>query len=163
MGLRSRVISAVMNAGGGTKLKVGDPAPELGARDAHGKTWTLADLRGKPAVIYFYPKDDTPGCTKEACSFRDSYARFSGATLLGVSRDAAPSHSAFAQKFNLPFPLLADEDGAIVKRYDVVNLLGQTRRVTFVLDKAGRIARIFDPVTVEGHTPDVLAAVNAAR
>lgn len=158
MGIRDR-LKSLLRLGSPTHLKAGDPAPELGARDAKGDTWTLAELRGKPAVIYFYPMDDTPGCTKEACSFRDAWARFDGVTLLGVSTDAAPSHGAFAQKYNLPFPLLSDEGGGLSKRWGVLGAMGTPRRVTFVLDAEGRIRKVFDPVSVGGHTDEVLAAL----
>ncbi len=157
MGIRDR-IKGVLGLGPKTWLTEGAAAPELGVADASGKVWTTNDLRGKPAVVYFYPKDDTPGCTKEACSFRDNTARLGEVTLLGVSMDAPESHRAFAQKFNLPFPLLADTTGALTKRWGVSG--GRhPRRVTFVLDREGRIARVFEPVKVEGHTDEVLAAL----
>jgi peroxiredoxin Q/BCP len=157
MGIRDRLMNAV-GLGPKSHLKPGDAAPDIDVTDASGKRWTLADLRGKPAVIYFYPKDDTPGCTKEACSFRDHYDRIP-ATLLGVSTDRADSHKAFAQKFNLPFPLLADTDGAMSRRWGALGG-ANARRVTFVIDGEGRITKVFDPViNVFGHTEDVLAAL----
>lgn len=157
-GLRS-FVKRSLGLGGRTQLQVGDVAPELDAVDARGKRWTLADLRGQRAVIYFYPKDDTPGCTKEACEFRDQGADL-GAAVLGVSTDAAESHRAFIQKFNLGFSLLADTDAALSKRWGVLD--GNTsRRATFVLDREGRIAWVCDPVKVEGHVAAVKAAVQA--
>ncbi|MDP2307342.1 MAG: peroxiredoxin [Pseudomonadota bacterium] len=163
MGLRDRLKDA-LGLGGKTHLEEGGAAPELGVADASGKVWNVNDLRGRAAVIYFYPKDDTPGCTKEACSFRDAALSSGGAALgdaivLGVSCDAAASHRAFAQKFNLAFPLLADTSGELSKRWGVRGVMGMPRRVTFVLDREGRIARIFEPVKVDGHTEAVLAAL----
>ncbi len=164
MGMRDRVrqfLQPVFQPG--SAVAEGEAAPELGLADQDGRRWTLADLAGKPAVIYFYPKDDTPGCTKEACAFRDQYAGIRDrAALVGVSRDHADSHKAFAQKFNLPFPLLADVDGGVTRAWGVEGglLMGRLpRRVTFVVDGRGRIARVFDPVKVEGHEREVLEAV----
>jgi peroxiredoxin Q/BCP len=157
MGIRDRIKGA-LGLGGKTHLTEGAAAPELDAPDATGKFWKINDLRGKPAVVYFYPKDDTPGCTKEACSFRDNAARLGETTVLGVSVDTAASHTAFAQKFNLNFPLLADVGGALSKRWGVLGG-AVPRRVTFVLDREGRIAKVFEPVKVEGHTDEVLAAL----
>lgn len=143
-----------------TILANGDLAPELGLSDQTGKTWTLADLADRPAVIYFYPKDDTPGCTKEACSFRDHYAALlEKARLVGVSMDKVESHKAFVAKYNLPFPLLADINGEVTHNWGVETGLGPikvARRVTFVLNGRGRIAHVFDPVNVAGHTQEVL-------
>lgn len=157
MGLRDR-IKVALGLGGRTHLTEGAAAPEIGVSDATGRRWGIHDLRGKPAVVYFYPKDDTPGCTKEACSFRDNAARLGETTVLGVSMDAADSHRAFAQKFNLNFPLLADTTGEMAKRWGASG--GSVpRRVTFVLDREGRIAKVFDPVKVDGHTDEVLAAL----
>ncbi len=143
-----------------TVLAAGDLAPELGLPDQGGKVWNLADLRDRPAVIYFYPKDDTPGCTKEACSFRDHYGKLQGkATLLGISMDSEQSHRNFAEKHGLPFPLLADPTREVTHAWGVETGIGPlkvARRVTFVLDRRGRIAHVFDPVKVAGHTEEVL-------
>ena len=157
-GIRS-FVKRSLGLGGRTSLNVGDVAPELDGVDARGKRWTLAELRGQRAVVYFYPKDDTPGCTREACEFRDQGADL-GATVLGVSTDGMESHSVFAQKFNLGFPLLADTDGTLSKRWGVLDG-GTSRRVTFVLDREGRIAWVCDPVKVDGHVAAVKAAVQA--
>lgn len=159
MGLRDRITST-LGLGPKTHLQPGLPAPELGVADAAGRRWTLADLKGRPAVIYFYPKDDTPGCTRQACGLRDRWGALSArATVLGVSTDAAASHVAFAQKFALPFPLLADVGGAMAGRWGVKG--GATaRRVTFLVDADGRIARVWDPAAVEGHAETVLAALD---
>ncbi|MES2638447.1 MAG: peroxiredoxin [Myxococcota bacterium] len=158
MGLRDRLKDA-LGLGGKTHLQEGGAAPELGVADATGKVWHINDLRGRTAVVYFYPKDDTPGCTKEACSFRDHALQMGESVVLGVSGDAPESHRAFAQKFNLGFPLLADTTGELTKRWGVRGAMGVPRRVTFVLDREGRIARIFEPVKVDGHTAEVLAAL----
>ncbi|MFZ5479874.1 MAG: peroxiredoxin [Myxococcota bacterium] len=161
MGIRDRLKSA-LGLGPKTHLAPGDAAPAIDVPDASGKRWTLADLRGKPAVIYFYPKDDTPGCTKEACSLRDAYAGLGGATVLGVSTDDARSHQAFAQKFNLPFPLLADVGGEMARRWGALGG-SNARRVTFVLDADGRVTHVFDPVLdVFGHAGDVRRALGVA-
>lgn len=151
-------------------LQVEDPAPEFEARDGSGATVRLRDLRGRPVVLYFYPKDDTPGCTKEACGFRDEYAALqaTGAALLGVSPDDEESHRRFAAKFDLPFQLLADPGAAIAAAYGVwkeKNMYGRTymgvERTTFILDGAGVIRTIFPKVKVEGHVAEVLTALKA--
>jgi peroxiredoxin Q/BCP len=164
MGLRDRLRNLFRQD---TVLASGDLAPELGLQDQEGKVWNLSDLRDRPAVLYFYPKDDTPGCTKEACSFRDNYTRLqSQATLLGISMDAPDSHRAFARKFNLPFPLLADTEGEVTHAWGVEGQFGfkkMPRRVTFILDKNGRIAKVIDPVKVEGHTEEVLRALDSLK
>ncbi len=152
------------------QLKVGDPAPEFSAPTQTGDTVTLASLRGKPVVLYFYPKDDTPGCTTEACSFRDAWAavKQAGVAVLGVSTDPVKSHARFAEKFKLPFPLLADEDRKIVTAYGVWGekvFMGRkyqgTHRVTFLIAGDGRIAAIWPKVKPEGHADEVLAAAKA--
>lgn len=161
MGIRDRLKSA-LGLGPHTHLEPGAPAPELGVRDGQGRAWTLTELRGAPFVVYFYPKDDTPGCTREACDFRDGYGRLTalGARLFGVSADDARAHGAFAQKFNLPFPLLIDGDGAMARRWGAAG--GSVpRRVTFLVDGDGRVARVWDPVKVEGHAAEVLGALDA--
>lgn len=156
MGLRDRLRGLLERP---THLAESSAAPEIGVPDTSGKTWKINDLRGRVAVIYFYPKDDTPGCTKEACAFRDATERFGNIALFGVSTDAVDSHRAFAQKFNLGFPLLADTTGEMAKRWGVLGRGGTARRATFVIDREGRISRIFDPASVDGHAEAVLAAV----
>jgi peroxiredoxin Q/BCP len=149
-------------------LQEGQPAPPFEARDAKGETVRLADLKGRPVVLYFYPKDDTPGCTREACGFRDEYTAIqaTGAVLLGVSPDNETSHRKFAEKFNLPFQLLADPEATIATAYGVwkeKNMYGRTymgvERATFLIDEAGVIRKIFPKVKVEGHVAEVLAAL----
>ncbi len=155
--LRSR-FKSLLGLGGKTHLAPGDVAPEIDAADHTGRNWNLAELRGKKAVIYFYPADDTPGCTREACDFRDQAGSLD-ATVLGVSGDDASSHAAFAAKFNLTFPLLVDTGGALATRYGTWND-GLARRATFVIDRAGKIAAVFDPVSVNGHVAEVKAALS---
>jgi peroxiredoxin Q/BCP len=153
-------------------LQVGEPAPEFEARDGAGITVRLSELRGRPVVLYFYPKDDTPGCTKEACGFRDEYTALQqdGAVLLGVSPDDEESHRKFAAKFNLPFQLLADPGAEIATAYGVwkeKSNYGRTymgvERTTYILDEAGTIRKIFPRVQVDGHVPQVLEALRALK
>jgi peroxiredoxin Q/BCP len=146
--------------GGKGLLPVGAAAPELVGRDAAGQALRLSERRGKPSVVYFYPKDDTPGCTKEACAFRDAFARFSavGITIFGVSRDSEASHAEFRKKHELPFPLVADESGAVQTAYGVPSRLGKAARVSFLVDGGGRIARVWPDVDPGVHADEVLAA-----
>jgi len=132
-------------------LKLGDQAPDFSLPTGSGDTFHLADQRGQAVVLYFYPKDDTPGCTAEACAFRDQYEDFLdlGAVVVGVSSDDEASHQRFAQKHRLPFPLLADTSGQLRKQYEVPRaFLGLLPgRVTFVIDKEGKIAYIFNSMS----------------
>ncbi len=146
----------------------GDPAPDFRLPADDGRTYSLKDLRGQKVVLYFYPKDDTPGCTKEACSFRDNLARVTskGAIVLGVSKDDLDSHAKFRKKYSLTFPLLSDTEGKVLEAYGVwkeKSLYGKTfmgvERTTYLIDENGRIKRIFPRVKVEGHTDEVLAAL----
>ncbi|MEN9204417.1 MAG: peroxiredoxin [Thermostichales cyanobacterium SZTDM-1c_bins_54] len=142
-------------------LAVGTVAPNFTVADTYGNPVTLEQFRGKTVILYFYPKDDTPGCTKEACSFRDAYADYQGKDLvvLGVSMDDQGSHQSFTQKFNLPFPLLADVDGTITRAYDVAgerNGVTYARRVTYVIDPQGVISRVYETVNTETHATDIL-------
>ena len=148
-------------------LKEGDKAPDFTANDQNGETVRLKDLKGQRVVLYFYPKDDTPGCTKEACSFRDAddVYRKKGIKVLGVSIDDEKSHQKFISKYQLPFDLLADTDKEIVEAYGVwgeKSMYGKkymgTHRKTFLIDERGRIAKIFDKVDVAKHADEVLAA-----
>ena len=150
------------------KLKEGDQAPDFTAATNGGGTVSLKDFNGKYLVLYFYPKDDTPGCTKEACGFRDAFNDFakSGAVVLGVSTDSVKKHDKFVEKFKLPFPLLADEDKSIVEAYGVwgkKKFMGReylgTQRVTFLIDPKGRIKKIWPAVKPEEHAAEVLAAL----
>lgn len=148
--------------------KEGDPAPEFRLPADDGKTYALKDLRGQKVVLYFYPKDDTPGCTKEACSFRDNLSRVrsKGAVVLGVSKDGLDSHAKFRQKYSLSFPLLSDPEGKVLDAYGVwkeKTLYGKTfmgiERTTFVIDEWGRIQKVFPRVKVDGHVDEVLATL----
>ena len=153
-------------------LTPGSPAPAFSLPSDEGTNVSLKDLRGKKVVLYFYPKDDTPGCTTESCEFRDSWAavRGAGAVVLGVSPDGIESHRKFKKTFERPFPLLADEDHAIAEAYGVwgeKNMYGRTYhgilRTTFILDEKGRVARVFTKVKPEGHAAEVLAALKELR
>ena len=150
------------------RLKEGDVAPEFSAATNGGGQASLADFKGKNVVLYFYPKDDTPGCTREACAFRDHFAEFKkrGVVVLGVSTDSVKSHDKFVEKFKLPFTLLADEDKKIATAYGVwgeKNFMGRkylgTHRVTFLIGPDGRIKKIWPKVKPEEHAADVLAAL----
>ena len=147
---------------------VGSPAPDFTAAASGGKTVKLAGLRGRPVVLYFYPKDDTPGCTVEACAFRDGWQKIqaAGIEVLGVSPDSVKSHDKFAGKYGLPFTLVADEDQAICQAYGVwqeKNMAGRKYmgvvRTTFVIDQKGKIAHVFEKVKPEGHEAEVMAWV----
>ncbi|MBI1817707.1 MAG: thioredoxin-dependent thiol peroxidase [Deltaproteobacteria bacterium] len=152
-------------------LAVGNKAPAFNLPDQDGKTVSLKSLLSTGAVVlYFYPKDDTPGCTKEACSFRDDFSAFkkAGAQIVGVSKDSAAAHTKFRAKYKLPFALLADEDTHVVQAYGVWKdkvLYGRkfkgVERTTVVIDKKGVIRAIFPKVKVDGHSDAVLAAVKA--
>jgi len=147
------------------KLKEGDLAPDFTAATSGDGSVSLAEFRGKPVILYFYPKDDTPGCTKEACGFRDQFAAFKkkGAVVLGVSPDSSSSHANFAAKFTLPFTLLADEDKKIAQAYGVwgeKTFMGRkyqgVHRVTFLIGPDGRIRKIWPKVSPETHATEVL-------
>ncbi len=145
-------------------LSVGTQAPHFQTKDTHGNPVSLADFAGKTVVLYFYPKDDTPGCTKEACSFRDNYSAYQGKNIvvLGVSADDEAAHQAFTAKFSLPFPLLADVDGAIIKAYDVWREgfdVPIAQRVTYVIDGTGTITHVYTTVNTETHATDILTAL----
>jgi peroxiredoxin Q/BCP len=148
-------------------LKEGDAAPEFATRDAEGREVKLSDFRGQKVVLYFYPKDDTPGCTKEACSFRDAFSDYEekGIKVLGVSLDDEASHQAFASKYQLPFTLLSDTDHAVSDAYGVYGeqrwgdktFMGVARK-TFLIDEEGKIKKVFDKVNVEQHADEVMQA-----
>ncbi len=143
-------------------LQPGKPAPEFAAPITSGETVSLSNYRGKKVILYFYPKDDTPGCTVEACGLRDSYQKIRelGAEVLGVSVDDVESHRRFAEKFSIPFPLVADAEAKITQTYGVYNEKWKmARRVTFLIDERGNIARVFDPVKPDIHTKELLDAL----
>ncbi|MFZ9736935.1 MAG: peroxiredoxin [Prochlorotrichaceae cyanobacterium] len=141
-------------------LAVGTPAPQFTVKDDAGNTVSLSDFKGKTVVLYFYPKDDTPGCTKEAQSFRDNYTEYQGKDIvvLGVSTDDETSHKAFKEKYGLPFTLLADTDKAITQAYDVDGG-GYSKRVTYIINGEGVIDRVFDSVKTDTHAQDILAGM----
>lgn len=149
-------------------LEEGKNAPAFILKNQDGNTVTLSELKGQNVVLYFYPKDDTPGCTKEACSFRDNLPRFGkiNAKILGVSTDSVESHKKFAEKYKLPFDLLADESKEIVEKYGVwqeKNNYGKKYmgvvRTTFIIDEEGKIKKIFNKVKVDGHEEEVIEAL----
>ena len=151
------------------EMQIGDKAPDFSLPDQNGQTVSLKSLKGKQVVLYFYPKDDTPGCTKEACGFRDSLKAIEkiNTVVLGVSMDNAASHHKFIKKYSLPFPLLCDEDGTVSKAYGVYklkNMYGKTywgiERSTFIIDETGKLKAIFRKVKVDGHVDEVQAALN---
>ncbi|OGC75858.1 MAG: alkyl hydroperoxide reductase [candidate division Zixibacteria bacterium RBG_16_40_9] len=146
-------------------LKEGDPAPDFNLPSSLGKNISLKDYRDKKIILYFYPKDDTPGCTKEACSFRDDLKKYEkvDAIILGVSSDDLDSHRKFIEKYNLPFPLLSDTDSSVSKAYGVYklkNMYGKEfwgiERTTFLIDEKCRIEKIFPKVKVDGHSEELL-------
>lgn len=150
------------------KLKPGDKAPEFTAKTQEGKSVALADFRGKHVVLYFYPRDDTPGCTKEACGFRDVFGELQqkGAVVLGVSTDPVKAHAKFAEKYKLPFTLLADEGKQVVEAYGVwgeKKFMGRkylgTHRVTFLIGPDGKIKQIWPGVKPEAHAAEVLSSI----
>jgi len=145
--------------------RVGAPAPEFALHDDHGKLVRLADFRGRPVVLYFYPKDDTPGCTTEACGFRDGFAEYArnAIQVLGISPDSVQSHAKFRDKFSLPFPLLADEGHGVASAYGVwgpKTFMGRTYegvlRTTFLVGPDGRLLRIYENVKPDGHSAQIL-------
>ena len=146
-------------------LKIGHKAPDFKAVDGDGRTVALSDYKGKKLVIYFYPKDNTPGCTAEACDLRDNYHRFqaAGYEILGVSKDSEKSHRSFAEKYSLPFRLVADTDTAILQAYDAwgeKSLYGKkymgALRKTYVIDEHGVITDIIDKVNTKAHSAQIL-------
>ena len=151
-------------------VDVGDTAPDFTMPTDGGGEVSLAKLKGRPVVLYFYPRDDTPGCTKEACGFRDSFPDFKGvdAEIIGVSRDTVGKHDKFKAKYELPFTLGADEDGSVTEAYGVwveKSMYGRKsmgiERATFLIGKDGKIAKVWRKVKVPGHVDEVLEAVKA--
>jgi thioredoxin-dependent peroxiredoxin len=151
-------------------IELGQKAPSFTLSDQSGEKLKLADFLGKPVVIYFYPKDDTPGCTTEACAFRDRYAEIqaTGAVLLGVSADSAEDHVKFRNKYSLPFPLLVDAGNKVSEKYGAYrekNMYGKVsmgiQRSTYIIDAKGKIAHLWKRVKVEGHDQQVIDALNS--
>jgi len=149
-------------------LKVGDKAPTFKLKNQDGKTISLSDLKGQPVVLYFYPKDDTSGCTKEACNFRDEFPKFGKmkAEIIGISADSVESHKKFAEKYKLPFNLLSDEKKDSIEKYAVwqeKSMYGRKYmgivRTTFIIDSSGKISKIFPRVKVDNHNSEVMEAL----
>jgi peroxiredoxin Q/BCP len=148
--------------------EVGKKAPDFSLIDQDGKKKSLKDFKCKIVILYFYPKDNTSGCTKEACNFRDDFPKFkkTDAIILGVSPDSVESHKKFASKYNLPFTLLSDEDKKVLKKYDVwkeKSMYGRKYmgvvRTTYVIDENGKIKNVFSKVKVDGHNSEVMEAL----
>lgn len=142
----------------GDALKPGDPAPDFTAKSQDGKDVKLSSFKGHPVLVYFYPKDETPGCTKEACSFRDAWNDLDkkGVVLIGISADSDASHKAFAEHHKLPFTLVSDPEGKIAAQFGVPFHLGTTARQTFVINADGTIKKIYRQVDVSTHAKDVM-------
>jgi thioredoxin-dependent peroxiredoxin len=149
-------------------IQAGIPAPEFTLQDENGEARKLSDFQGKPLILYFYPKDDTPGCTQEACNFRDDYSAYvqAGVTILGVSPDSPKSHTKFKAKFGLPFSLLADEDHQIANFYGVwgpKKFMGKSYegilRTTFLIDSKGDVVKVFENVKPAEHSAEILEAL----
>lgn len=150
-------------------LKIGQKAPSFSLKNESGETLTLKSFAGKKLVIYFYPKDDTPGCTKESCDFRDHFGRIqkSGAAVIGVSKDSVASHQKFKTKYSLPFTLLSDEEGKMCEAYGVwkeKSMYGRKymgiERTTFIIDENGKVAKIYPKVSVTGHVDEVMKDIS---
>lgn len=151
--------------GGEGLLAVGAEAPNLTALDQNGKSHRLADEKGHPVIVYFYPKDGTPGCTKEACAFRDAWDKFTAANVqvFGVSEDDAKSHEEFAKEQKLPFPILADPNGEWLRAFGVPSRLGMASRVSFLIDASGKVAKVYPDVDPGVHADEVLKDATAAK
>lgn len=146
----------------GALPQIGQPAPNFALPDTRGTRHQLSEYRGHWVVLYFYPKADTPGCTRQACNFRDDWHSFQamGVVLVGISADAPVANAAFAQKFHLPFPLLSDTDGQFARQYGAwmnLGIAGFARRYTYIIDPDGRIAQVYTDVSVAEHSAEVLA------
>jgi len=147
-------------------LAVGAAAPDLTGKDAKGQAVSLHDRKGQAAIVYFYPKDGTPGCTKEACAFRDAFDKFNqrGVTIFGVSRDDEESHRKLRAEHSLPFPLVADPSGSVQKSYGVPNKFpGLAERVTFLVAADGRIAKVWPDVDPGVHADEVFQAIDQLK
>jgi thioredoxin-dependent peroxiredoxin len=151
------------------ELKLGSKAPAFSLKNTDGKTVKLSDFKGRKVVLYFYPKDDTPGCTKEACSFRDNYAELQkrGVVVLGVSADDQKAHQKFTTKYGLPFTLLSDPEHTMLEKYNAwveKSLYGRKymgiARITYIINEEGKIAHIFNKVKPETHSQDVLNVID---
>jgi peroxiredoxin Q/BCP len=167
-GLSGALFALMFGTAHAQELVAGSPAPAFELRDQDGKAQKLGDYKGRWVVLYFYPKDDTPGCTTEACNFRDDLPKLRalGVQILGISVDSGASHSVFAKKYSLPFPLLVDDGGAVARSYGSLWSLGPVKfakRHTFVIDPEGKIARIYRDVKPEEHSRQVIDDVKALQ
>jgi peroxiredoxin Q/BCP len=156
----------VARSGGGTGLlPVGAQAPDVVGVGNGGKQTRLSDVRGNLSVVYFYPKDETPGCTHEACAFRDAFSKYETrhVVIFGVSRDSEDSHREFRETHKLPFPLVADEDGSIAQAYGVSSTFRMSDRVTFLIGTDGKVAKVWPNVDPGVHNDEVLAAIDALQ
>ncbi len=151
-------LSALGCGGSANALAVGAAAPDLGAVDQNGKTHRISEEKGHALIVYFYPKDNTPGCTKEACAFRDAWDKYKTANVqvFGVSADDQKSHEQFAKEQKLPFPILADPEHAWSTAFGVSTRLGMDSRVSFLIDKSGKVARVYPNVDPGIHADEVL-------
>lgn len=155
------IIFAMFSSAHANTIEIGQAAPDFQLTDQNGQTHSLAKYRDQWVVLYFYPKDDTPGCTKEACAFRDDYKTLSAQNtqVLGVSVDSRESHAEFAEKYNLPFPLLADKNGLVAKQYQALTSLGfikLAKRHTFIIDPSGVIQMVYRKVDAKSHSQQIL-------
>jgi peroxiredoxin Q/BCP len=162
LGLISALLMVISSLARAAELpRVGEAAPDFNLPDQNGKTHALKDYAGKWLVLYFYPKDDTPGCTQEACAFRDDMNQLTtlGAQVVGVSVDTSSSHAEFAQKYHLPFPLLADDKAEVAERYGVLRnmlLFKIAKRYTFLIDPQGSIRKVYDKVETSRHSKEII-------
>ena len=166
--LLSVIISAIFSSAHAADddLKIGNPAPEFSLYDQNNQLHSLKDYRGQWLVVYFYPKDDTPGCTQEACNFRDDILviRQLNAGVLGISIDDTDSHKAFAQKYSLPFPLLADSKGQVARKYGALFSIGPikfAKRHSFIINPEGLIAQLYRDVDPQTHSQEIIDAITA--
>jgi peroxiredoxin Q/BCP len=166
LGLMGALLMLLMRMALAAELpKVGQAAPDFSLPDQDGKLNQLKDFSGQWLVLYFYPKDDTPGCTQEACSFRDDLHQLTalGAAVVGVSLDDSSSHAAFAKKHHLPFPLLADKSSEVAARYGVLlnfGLFKMAKRYTFLINPQGKIGKVYDKVETSRHSQEIIADLN---
>jgi peroxiredoxin Q/BCP len=164
--LLGSLLAMLLSGAHGTELKAGRAAPPFELMDQYGKTHRLTDYRDQWLVLYFYPKDDTPGCTTEACAFRDDIPvlKRMGVAVLGISLDDVKSHREFAEKYHLPFPLLTDRQGEVARRYGSLWSLGPIRfakRHTLIIDPAGNIAKVYRSVSPKRHSDEVIRELEA--
>lgn len=166
--LITMVVLSMFNVAKAEPVKVGDLAPEFNLSDQNGKVHSIKDYTGQWLVLYFYPKDDTPGCVKEACEFRDEYRVITekNTQVLGVSIDSQESHAEFAEKYHLPFPLLADEGGKVAKSYQSLRSFGFikfAKRHSFIIDPKGIIKKIYRSVDVDNHSQQIITDLDILR